>query len=154
MTRFKQQGEETIIVIKPIWWRQLSFTLFLFLMAGFFAILDFDSEILDYGCIVLFGTVAFLNLFDQLITWSRLRIAPNSYSLRSWFRNLEFRREEVEDFLQQEFLRRPLVMIKLTESAVKERRMSNAEIPFPCTFGRPAEEVLETLRNTLPKVQA
>ena len=154
MSRRKQQSDQKIIVFKPVWWRQLAFTLFLFLMAGFFAILDFESEILDYGSVVLFGTVAFLNLFDQLLTWSRLRISPEGYSLRSWFRNLEFRREEVDDFPQREFLGRPLVMIKLTESAAKERRMSNSEIPFPCTFGHPVEKVIEALRNGLAEANA
>ena len=154
MSRRKKQGGQEIIVIRSIWWRQLAFTLFLFLMGFFFAAFDFDLEILNNGLMAVFGVVAMLNLFDQLFTWSRLRIDSNTYSLRSWFRRIELRRDEVEGFLFTEYMARRLILAKLTESAATERGLSKPEMPFPCAFGRPADEVLETLRNPLPKAKA
>ena len=154
MSRRKKQGEQEIIVIRPIWWRQLAFTLFLFLMGFFFTAFDFGLEIVNNGLMAVFGVVAMLNLLDQLFTWSRLRIDANTYSLRSWFRRIELRRDEVEDFIYSEYLRRQLIVVKLTESAALERGLPKPEIPFPCAFGRSADEVLETLRGTLPKAKA
>jgi len=151
MSRRKKQGEQEIIVIRSIWWRQLAFTLFLFLMGFFFSAFDFDLEILNNGLMAVFGVVALLNLLDQLFAWSRLRIDANTYSLRSWFRRIELRRDEVEDFIYSEYLRRQLIVVKLTESAALERGLPKPEMPFPCAFGRPADEVLETLRGTLPE---
>ena len=151
MSRRKKQGEQEIIVIRPIWWRQLAFTLFLFLMGFFFAAFDFGMEILNHGLMAVFGVVAMLNLLDQLFVWSRLRIDANTYSLRSWFRRIELRQDEVESFIFSEYMRRQLIVVKLTDSAATERGLSKPEMPFPCAFGRPADEVLETLRGTLPE---
>ena len=58
-----------------------------------------------------------------------------------------------EDFIFTEYLRRQLIVAKLTESAATERGLSKPEIPFPCAFGRTADDVLETLRGTLPKTK-
>ena len=151
MTQLKKKGERGVIVVKPIWWRQAAFTLFLFLMAFFFAAFDFGLEIVNNGLIAFFGVVAMLNLLDQLFVWSRLRIDSKGYSLRSWFRRIELRRDEVEDFLRSEYLRRTLILAKLTQAAAKERGVPQPEIPFPCTFGCPVDEVFETLRGTLPE---
>ena len=154
MSRRKKQGEQEIIVIRPIWWRQLAFTLFLFLMGFFFSAFDFDLEILNNGLMAVFGVVAMLNFLDQLFTWSRLRIDANTYSLRSWFSRIELRRDEVEDFIYTEYMARRLILAKLTESAALGRGLPKTEMPFPCAFGRPADEVLETLQGTLPKTKA
>lgn len=154
MSRQKKQGGQEIIVIRSIWWRQAAFTLFLFLMGLFFAAFDFGQEIINNGLVALFGMVALLNLFDQLFIWSRLRIDANTYSLRSWFSRIELRRDEVDDFLYSEYMRRKLIVVKLTESAALERGLPKTEIPFPCAFGRSADDVLETLRGTLPKAKA
>jgi len=153
MSRRKKQGEQEIIVIRSVWWRQLAFTLFLGVMAVFFSALDFGVDLVNNGLVALFGLVALLNLLDQLFSWSRLRIDGHAYSLRSWFRNVELRRDEVEDFLFTEYMARRLILAKLTESAATERGLSKPEMPFPCTFGRPADEVLETLRATLPEAK-
>jgi len=149
-----KQGEKEIILIRSIWWRQLAFTLFLFLLGFFFAAFDFGVKFLNDGLMGFFGVIAFCNLFDQLFAWSRLRIDPNTYSLRSWFRRIELRRDEVESFLFSEYMRRQLIVVKLTKSAALERGLNKPEMPFPCTFGRAADEVLETLRGTLPKAKA
>jgi hypothetical protein len=154
MSRRKKQGEQEIIVIRSVWWRQLAFSLFLGVMTVFFAALDFGMELVNNGLVAVFGMVAMLNLLDQLLTWSRLRIDPNTYSLRSWFSRIELRRDEVEDFLFTEYMARRLILVKLTESAALERGWPKPEIPFPCAFGRPADEVLETLRGTLPKAKS
>ena len=154
MSRGNDKGDEKVLLIKPVWWRQFAFTLFLFLMGFFFAAFNFDLEILNNVLMAVFGAVATLNLLDQLFTWSRLRIDANTYSLRSWFRRIELRRDEVEDFIFTEYMARRLILAKLTESAARERGLPKSEMPFPCAFGRPADEVLETLRNTLPKQKA
>ena len=153
MTRRKKTDEREVIVVKPVWWRQFAFTLFLFLMGFFFAAYDFGLAILNNGLIALFGVVAVLNLFDQLLVWSRLRIDSKGYSLRSWFRRIDLRRDEVEDFLRSEYMRRTLILVKLTKSATEERGLPKPEMPFPCAFGRPADEVFEILLETLPKAE-
>jgi hypothetical protein len=150
MSRRKKYGRDEVIVIKPAWWRQLAFTLFLFVMVLFFAVLNFGLRPINYGCVTVIGAFALLNLFDQLFAWSRLRIDSHGYSLRSWFRRVELRRDEVADFLFSEYMGRKLILVKLTESAARERGLAKPEMPYPCRFGRPVDEVFETLSGTLP----
>ena len=154
MSRRKKKGDQETIVVKPVWWRQLGFTLFLLVVGLFFAALDFGLKPLNYGCLVVISAFALLNFFDQLFEWSRLRIDANGYSLRSWFRRIELRRDEVADFLLTEYLGRQLIMVQLTESAATERGLSEPEMPYPCRFGQPVEEVFESLRKTLPASKA
>ena len=150
----KKKREDEVIVVKPSWWRQAAFTLFLFLAAIFLRIFQFDLPLLNAVFLVVtvfIAVAASLNLLDQCFVWSRLRIDHKGYSLRAWFRRIELRRDEVEDFHHSEYMRRMLIVVKLTEDASRERGLSIPEIPFPCTFGRPAEEVFQTLRETLGK---
>lgn len=149
MSRRKKNGRDEVIVVKPAWWRQLAFTLFLVVMAFFFAAFDSGLTPLNYGCVTVIGTFALLNLFDQLFAWSRLRIDSQGYSLRSWFRRIELRRDEVEDFLFSEYLGRKLILVKLSETAARERGLAKPEMPYPCRFGRSVDEVFETLSGTL-----
>ena len=154
MSTPKKKDEGEVIVVKPAWWRQAAYTLFLFLAAIFFQALHFSLPILN--TLFMAGTfflsaAASLNLLDQCFVWSRLRIDHKGYSLRAWFRRIELGRDEVEDFLHSEYMRRMLIVVKLTEDASRKRGLSMPEMPFPCTFGRPAEEVFETLRKTLRK---
>ena len=151
MVRPEEKAGETVIVIKPVWWRQLAFTLLLGVLAVFFAALDFGWQFFNTGLVGVFGFFSLLNLLDQVCSWSRLRIDSNGYSLRTWFRKLEFRIDEVENFLFTEYMARDLILAKLTDSAATERGFPKAEIPFPCTFGRPVNEIFETLRNSLPE---
>ena len=92
-----------------------------------------------------------LSLLDQMFEWSRLRIDDKGYSLRGWVRRLELRKNEVEEFVLKNYLNRDLILVRLTDQAALERSLENRQIPFPCTFGRPAEDVLETLKSSLGK---
>ena len=148
MSRNKQ-SKGRAIVLKPIWWRQLAFSLFLLLLGAFFRMLTFEVEAFNWITRVVFGVLATLSLLDQLFEWSRLRIDEKGYSLRGWFQRVEFRKDEVEEFVLKNYMNRDLILVRLTDQAALDRSLENCEIPFPCTFGRPAVEVLESLRNTL-----
>ena len=147
MSRKQSQGRD--ILVKPIWWRQLALTLFLGLLGAFFGMLTFEVEAFNWITRVVFGVLATLSLLDQLFEWSRLRIDEKGYSLRGWFQRVEFRKDEVEEFVLKNYMNRDLILVRLTDQAALDRSLENCEIPFPCTFGRPAVEVLESLRNTL-----
>jgi hypothetical protein len=144
MSRNKQsKGRD--IVVKPIWWRQLAFSLFLLLLGAFFRMLTFEVEAFSWIGGVVCGVVGVLSLLDQMFEWSRLRIDEKGYSLRGWFRRLELRKDEVDEFVLNNYMNRDLILVRLTETAALERSLENCEIPFSCSFGRPAREVFETL---------
>ncbi len=138
-------------MVKPIWWRQLAFSLFLALLGAFFWMLTFQVEAFNWIGRIFFGVLAMLSLLDQMFEWSRLRIDDKGYSLRGWVRRLELRKNEVEEFVLKNYLNRDLILVRLTDQAALERSLENRQIPFPCTFGRPAEDVLETLKSSLGK---
>jgi len=149
MSRKKSQGLD--IVVKPIWWRQLALTLFLALLGAFFGMLTFEVEAFNWIARVVFAVLAALSLLDQVFEWSRLRIDEQGYSLRGWFRRLELRKNEVEEFVLKNYMNRDLILVRLTEAAAVERSLENSEVPFPCSFGRPPGEVFETLTSSLKK---
>jgi len=82
---------------------------------------------------------------------TRLRIDEKGYSLRGWFRRLELRKDEVEEFVLKNYMNRDLILVRLTETAALERSLENREIPFSCSFGRPVSDVFETLTSSLKK---
>ncbi|MBC8349674.1 MAG: hypothetical protein H8E24_13810 [Verrucomicrobia bacterium] len=123
--------------------------MFLLLLGAFFGMLTFEVEAFNWITRVVFGVLATLSLLDQLFEWSRLRIDEKGYSLRGWFQRVEFRKDEVEEFVLKNYMNRDLILVRLTDQAALDRSLENCEIPFPCTFGRPAVEELESLRNTL-----
>jgi hypothetical protein len=148
MSRNKQsKGRD--IVVKPIWWRQLAFSLFLLLLGAFFRMLTFEVEAFSWIGGVVCGVVGVLSLLDQMFEWSRLRIDEKGYSLRGWFRRLELRKDEVDEFVLNNYMNRDLILVRLTETAALERSLENCEIPFSCSFGRSAREVFETLTSSL-----
>ena len=149
MSRKKSQVLD--VVVKPIWWRQLALTLFLALLGAFFGMLTFEVEAFNWIARVVFAVLAALSLLDQMFEWSRLRIDEQGYSLRGWFRRLELRKNEVEEFVLRNYMNRDLILVRLTEAAVLERSLENREVPFPCSFGRPPGEVFETLTSSLKK---
>ena len=138
-------------MVKPIWWRQLALTLFLGLLGAFFGMLSFEVEAFNWIARVVFGVLATLSLLDQMFEWSRLRIDEKGYSLRGWFQRVEFRKDEVDEFVRKDYMNRDLILVRLTDQAALERSLENCEIPFPCTFGRPANDVFETLKDSLKK---
>ena len=149
MSRKQSKGRD--IVVKPIWWRQLALSLFLALLSAFFWMLTFEVEAFNWIARVVFGVLATLSLLDQMFEWSRLRIDEQGYSLRGWFRRLELRKDEVEEFVLKNYMNRDLILVRLTEAAALERSLENCEIPFSCSFGRPPREVFETLTSSLKK---
>ena len=57
----------------------------------------------------------FLNLGDQLIGWSRLKIDQDGYDLRTWWTRKKFLHQEIERFDLQEFLKKKLIVVLLKE---------------------------------------
>ena len=149
MSRKQSKGRD--IVVKPIWWRQLALSLFLVLLGAFFWMLTFQVEAFNWIGRIVLGVLATLSLLDQMFEWSRLRIDEKGYSLRSWVRRLELRKDEVEEFVRKNYMNRDLILVRLTETAVIERALVDHEIPFPCTFGRPVDDVFEALKSSLRK---
>jgi len=149
MSRNKSTGRD--IVVKPIWWRQLAFSLFLLLLGAFFGMLTFKVEAFSWIGGVVCGVVGVLSLLDQMFERSRLRIDEKGYSLRGWFRRLELRKDEVEEFVLKNYMNRDLILVRLTETAALERSLENREIPFSCSFGRPVSDVFDTLTSSLKK---
>lgn len=142
-------------VIKSIGWRQAAFTFFLLLCAFFFILSGTFSKTLGEE-VSLFGTVVLalaglLNLLDQLFEWSRLKIDPEGFHLRSWWRKESFRHDEIKDFEEEVYINRKLIVVVLKKSTVESKGLSTDRIPFPCTFGRHAEPILKTLREKLKK---
>jgi hypothetical protein len=151
----KRGKKEDATVIKPIGWRQAAFTFFLLLCALFFVLSGTFSETLGES-VSLLGTIilalaGLLNVLDQLFEWSRLKIDPEGFHLRSWWRKESFRHDEIKDFEIETYINRMLVVAVLKESAVESRGLSNERLSFPCTFGRPVEPILKTLREKLKK---
>ena len=144
-----------VTVIKPVGWRQAAFTFFLLMSALFFVLSGTFSETLGEN-VSLFGTIilalgGLLNLLDQLFEWSRLKIDPEGFHLRSWWRKESFRHDEIKAFELEDYLNRKLIVAVLKESTVESRGLSNDRLSFPCSFGRPAEPILKTLRAKLKK---
>lgn len=139
------------IVIKAVWWRQAALTLFLFVCGFFFAFIDYVGPIISWVCTILFGILFLLSLLDQLLEWSRLKIDANGYDLRTWFNRQRFRHEEIDSFSSQTYLNRQLIILKLRKQALEKFSYEDPDIPFPCAFGHPVEEVLKTLQKSLDK---
>ena len=149
-TKGIRKGDHAII-IKAVWWRQAALTLFLFVCGFFFAFIDYVGPIISWVSTILFGILFLLSLLDQLVKWSRLRIDEEGYDLRTWFNRQRFRHEEIDSFSTQTYLNRQLIVLKFRQQALEKYKLVNPEIPFPCAFGRPVEDVLKQLQVTLDK---
>ena len=143
--------KEEVLVIKPIGWRQVGFTLFLLTCSFFFAFVDFLGLFASWAGTITLGGAGILSLLDQLFEWSRLRVDRDGYHLRGWWRRLSFQHREIERFELAKFANRPLIAIVLTQEARERRGLQDPCFPFPCSFGRPMEEVIEKLRGSLRK---
>ena len=149
-TKGIRKGDHTVI-IKAVWWRQAALTLFLFVCGFFFAFIDYVGPIISWVSTILFGILFLLSLLDQLVKWSRLRIDEEGYDLRTWFKRQRFRHEEIDSFSSQTYLNRQLIVLKLRKQALEKFKLEDPEIPFPCAFGRPVEDVLKQLQDSLDK---
>ena len=149
-TKGIRKGDHTVI-IKAVWWRQAALTLFLFVCGFFFAFIDYVGPIISWVSTILFGILFLLSLLDQLVKWSRLRIDEEGYDLRTWFKRQRFRHEEIDSFSSQTYLNRQLIVLKLRKQALEKFKLEDPEVPFPCAFGRPVEDVLKQLQGSLDK---
>lgn len=139
------------IIIRSIWWRQSALTLFLLVAALVFAFIDYVGPIISWICTVLFGLTFILSLLDQVFVWSRLRIDGDGYDLRTWFRRVKYRHQDIDSFTSQIYLNRELIILKLKKQAVEKYQLSQNEIPFPCSFGRIVEDIMKQLNKSLDK---
>lgn len=139
------------IIIRSIWWRQSALTLFLLVAALVFAFIDYVGPIISWICTVLFGLTFILSLLDQVFVWSRLRIDGDGYDLRTWFRRVKYRHQDIDSFTSQIYLNRELIILKLKKQAVEKYQLSQDEIPFPCSFGRIVEDIIKQLNKSLDK---
>jgi len=139
------------IIIRSIWWRQSALTLFLLVAALVFAFIDYVGPIISWICTVLFGLTFILSLLDQVFVWSRLRIDWDGYDLRTWFRRVKYRHQDIDSFTSQIYLNRELIILKLKKQAVEKYQLSQNEIPFPCSFGRIVEDIIKQLNKSLDK---
>ena len=149
-TKGIRKGDHAVI-IKAVWWRQAALTLFLFVCGFFFAFIDYVGPIISWVSTILFGILFLLSLLDQLVKWSRLRIDEEGYDLRTWFKRQRFRHEEIDSFSSQTYLNRQLIVLKLRKQALEKFKLEDPEVPFPCAFGRPVEDVLKKLQDSLDK---
>ena len=149
-TKGIRKGEQPVVV-KPVWWRQVALTLFLFLCGFFFAFVDYVGPIISWVCTIIFGILFLLSLLDQLVEWSRLQINEDGYDLRTWFKRQRFRHQEIDFFSSQTYLNRQLIILNLRKQALEKLELKNPELPFPCAFGQPVEDVLKILQASLSK---
>ena len=147
----KKKGEQNVIIIKPVLWRQSGFTLFLFVVAAFFSMVSYIGTFFSWVGTIGFVLLGLLNLLDQIFEWSRLKINENGYSYRGWWRRQHYKHEEIESFSTEIYAGRPLIMINLRKKALKKRGLEEKPIAFPCSFGRPVEDVLKKLKQNQDK---
>lgn len=144
-------NKDAVEIIKPIWWRQACFTLFLFVIAALFAMVSRFGLVVSWLGTIIMGTISMLSLFDQIFEWSRLKIDHKGFSLRGWFRNQNIKHFEIEDFKIMEFAGKKLLTVVLKDHARESRKLPDQPIPFPCCFGRSVDQVLEIVRSKIDR---
>ena len=153
----RKNQKQKYVVVKPIWWRQACFTLFLLVVAAFFAVVNRFGPVVSWVGTLLTGLICLLSLLDQIFEWSRLKIDDRGYSLRGWFRNLWIDHHEIVDFHLVEFAGKKLLSVELKKDARLARNLDDQPLPFPCCFGRPVEDVLKIVRaqiNRKPRARS
>lgn len=149
--RMGKQAYKKVEIVKPIWWRHACFTLFLFVVAAFFAVVNRFGPIISWLGTILMGLIALLSLLDQIFEWSRLKIDHRGFSLRGWFRNQWIEHHEIEDFKILEFAGKKILTVELKEHIRASKKLPDQPIPFPCCFGQPIEKVLEVVRSKIDR---
>lgn len=92
---------------------------------------------------------ATLNLLDQILSWSRLKIDHNGYDLRTWWSRKKYAHQEIKSFELDHYMHRQLIFINFKKS--KDSTSEKLSLPFPCAFGRPVEDIFEILKKSLDK---
>ena len=146
----KHKGRD-VLTIKPVWWRQACFTLFLLLVSAFVAVVSRFGLIVSWGGTIVMGLISLLSLLDPLFGWFRLRIDHRGYSLRGWFRNQWIEHHEIEDFEILEFAGKKLLTVQLNGHSRASRNLPDQPIPFPCCFGHPIDDVLQIVRSRIDR---
>jgi len=147
----RKQSSQDIVVIKPIWWRQACFTLFLLVVTGFFAMVTHFGPLFSWVGTIFMGLVTLLSLLDQIFEWSRLKIDQSGFWLRGWLRNQRIPHHEIKEFKIVEFAGKKLLAVELIDSAYDSRNISHQPIPFPCSFGRPFEEACKIVQSKIDR---
>ena len=111
--------------------------------------MDFLGPVAGWIITVAVLVISILNFADQLLTWSRLRIDRDGFDLRTWWGRKKVPHQNIESFEWEEYMNRKLIMVRM-RSPIGEEQASK-EIPFPCAFGRPVDEVIKVLRDGLDK---
>ena len=88
---------------------------------------------------------------ESLVNVKEAYLDKDGYFLRTWWRKKKFAHYEIKDFDTREYAGRKLIVVRLKENFVEKIGQGEEIIPFPCTFGRPVEEVLAKLKNNLDK---
>ena len=109
--KVKTKGDQKQVIVKPVLWRQAAFTLFLCVTAAFFSMVNYFGVLFSWLAMIVFLTLALLNLLDQLFQWSRLLIDADGYSFRGWWRKQHYRHEEIESFDTKIYAARPLIEV-------------------------------------------
>ena len=91
-----------------------------------------------------------LSMLDQVFEWSRLKIDHQDSPCVDGSET-KSSHHEIEDFEILEFAGKRLLVVKLNDHARGIRNLPNQPVPFPCSFGRPIEEVLEILRSKIDR---
>jgi hypothetical protein len=120
-------------------------------VAAFFSMVSYLGVFLSWLGTIVFFLLGLLNLLDQIFEWSRLKINQDGYSYRGWWRKQHYKHEEIECFSSEIYANRPLILVNLRKKALKLRGLDDKPIAFPCSFGRPVEDVLKTLQDNLDK---
>ena len=149
--KIRTKGEQDEVIIKPVLWRQAGFTLFLLVVAAFFSMVSYVGIFFSWLGTIVFFLLGLLNLLDQIFEWSRLKINKDGYSYRGWWRRQHYKHEEIESFSSEIYAGRPLIVVQLRKKALNLRGLEEKPIAFPCSFGRPVEDVLKTLKKNQDK---
>ena len=75
-------GGNIKVVIKPVNWRQIAFSGFLFMTAFFFSVVGYIGVFFSWLGTIGFAVFGLLNLLDFFFEWSRLLINKDGYNLR------------------------------------------------------------------------
>ena len=111
--------------------------------------MDFLGPVAGWIITVVVLVISILNFADQLLTWSRLRIDRDGFDLRTWWGRKKVPHQNIQSIEWEEYMNRKLIILRL-KSPVGDKE-EKKEIPFPCAFGRPVDEVIKVLRDGLDK---
>ena len=56
-----------------------------------------------------------------------------------------------DSFSSQTYLNRQLIILNLRKQSAAKLNLEEPEVPFPCAFGHPVEDILKKLQKALDK---